>query len=102
MEGLKIVISHIGETNHIGISAPNCDPVFSKVTGDLSAALAMLLEEVAQAEAKWAQNPKNPKSELPTAPASTYVPPTVGGKATKKAAATKTVKKDPNQPEPLF
>ena len=101
MEGLKIVISHIGETNLIGIMAPNCDPVFTKVEGDLTAALAKMPELVTEAEAKWAQNPKNPKSELPTAP-STYVPPTAGGKATKKAAATKPVKKDPNQPEPLF
>lgn len=65
MSQMKIVISLNSEKSSVGISKPDCDPVFNVVEGGLDAVIARLPELVHAAEEKFAAAPKNPPSNLP-------------------------------------
>ena len=65
MSQLKIVISLNSERSSVGISKPDCDPVFNTVEGGLDAVIARLPELVRAAEEKFAAAPRNPQSNLP-------------------------------------
>jgi len=65
MSQLKIVISLNSERSSVGISKPDCDPVFNTVEGGLDAVIARLPELVRAAEEKFAASPRNPQSNLP-------------------------------------
>jgi hypothetical protein len=60
---LKIVISLKGTGVVVGIQAPNCDPVFSTVEGELPAVLERVPGLVNDARARWGLNPRYPKCE---------------------------------------
>jgi len=60
---LKVVISLKGEKGSIGVQSPDCDPIFITFKGDLNEALGKVPELVAQAEEKWDQNPRYPKTK---------------------------------------
>lgn len=68
MSQMKIVIILNSERSSIGISKPDCDPVFNVVEGGLDAVIASLPELMRAAEEKFATEPKNPKSNLPAPP----------------------------------
>jgi len=65
MSQLKIVISLNSERSSVGISKPDCDPIFNTVEGGLDAVIARLPELVRAAEEKFAVAPRNPQSNLP-------------------------------------
>lgn len=65
MPQMKIVISLNSEKSSVGISKPDCDPVFSTVEGGLDAVIARLPDLVRVAEEKFTAAPKNPASKLP-------------------------------------
>ena len=65
MSQLKIVISLNSERSSVGISKPDCDPIFSIVEGGLDAVIAKLADLVRAAEEKFAASPRNPQSNLP-------------------------------------
>ena len=65
MSQMKIVIMLNGERSSVGISKPDCDPVFNVVEGGLDAVIARLPELVHAAEEKFATAPRNPQSNLP-------------------------------------
>lgn len=65
MPQMKIVISLNSEKSSVGISKPDCDPIFSTVEGGLDAVIARLPELVRAAEEKFTAAPRNPASKLP-------------------------------------
>ena len=90
---MKIVIILNGERSSVGISKPDCDPVFNVVEGGLDAVIASLPELVRAAEGKFATAPRNPQSNLPTPPPAP-VPASTGARssshvAPKRADATR-------------
>jgi hypothetical protein len=62
---LKIVIALKGNKASIGAQAPNSDPIFSMVDGDLSVALARVPGLVDEAKRQWETNQRYPKCETP-------------------------------------
>lgn len=64
---MKIVINFKGDTATVGISKPNCDPIFTVEAG-LPAVIRGLEALVAQAIEKWGSNPRYPQctSKLPS------------------------------------
>jgi hypothetical protein len=68
MSELKIVISLKGTVAAVGIQAPECDPVFSTVDGELPAVLERLPGLVNDARARWGLNPRYPKCETKLEP----------------------------------
>lgn len=70
MSEVKIVISLKGQTASIGVQKPDCDPVFSRVEGDLPAILQGIPGLMEQAEANWDSNPRYPKCETQLTPPS--------------------------------
>lgn len=62
---VKIVITLKGEAASIGVQKPDCDPVFSKVEGDLPAVLQSVPGLVEEAQTSWETNPRYPKCETP-------------------------------------
>ena len=64
-EEVKIVITLKEHTASIGVQKPDCDPIFSKVEGDLPAALESVPGLVEQAQTSWGTNPRYPKCETP-------------------------------------
>jgi len=73
---VKVVISLKGEKGSIGVQSPNCDPIFITFEGDLNQALEKVPELVAQAEKKWDECPRYPKTkqELTQQPAPSPTP----------------------------
>ena len=69
-EEVKIVISLKGQTASIGIQKPECDPIFSRVEGDLPAVLESVPGLVEEAQRSWDSNPRNPKCETELTPPS--------------------------------
>jgi hypothetical protein len=65
MSQMKIVIALNSEKSSVGISKPDCDPIFNVVEGGLDAVIARLPELVRTAEEKFAAAPRNPQSNLP-------------------------------------
>jgi hypothetical protein len=64
-EELKVVISLKGDKSSVGVQAPECDPVFFSLEGDLKAALKAVPGFVDQAKARWEKSRLNPKCETP-------------------------------------
>lgn len=64
-EEVKIVITLKGQVASIGVWKPDCDPVFSKVEGDLAAVLESVPGLVEEAQRSWESNPRYPKCETP-------------------------------------
>jgi len=72
-EEVKIVITLKGHGASIGIQKPDCDPVLSRVEGDLPAVLEAIPRLVEEAKQKWQSNPRYPECETDLTPPS---PPT--------------------------
>jgi hypothetical protein len=60
---LKIVIYLKGDEAVIGISKPDCDPIFRKAGGNLAEILEATRVMVAQAAIIWRTSPRYPKCE---------------------------------------
>ncbi len=86
---MKVLIAIDGENIMVGVKTPDTDPIFTKVEGDLAAALQQVPELIDAANAKWDANPRNPKANLPEPPA-----PTPPARTTSSAAPEK-----PKQPK---
>lgn len=65
---IKVVISLKDNRGIIGISAPDCDPMFSVHEGDLQCMLEMVPAMVEEAKRKWDSNPRYPKADVPKPP----------------------------------
>lgn len=65
MEGLKVVIAVRDGRASVGVQAPDCDPVFTTVEGDLAAALERVRGLVEEARARWEAAPRYPRCERP-------------------------------------
>jgi len=65
---IKVVISLKDGKGSIGIQAPNCDPIFTTLEGDLGVALERVPELVQQAQERWAENARYPKADVPKPP----------------------------------
>ena len=65
---VKIVVTYKGGKGMVGVSKPDCDPVFSRIEGDLAEVIASVSRLVDQARATWETNPKYPKADLPAPP----------------------------------
>ena len=68
-EELKIVIVLKDEKGFIGVSAPDCDPVFAVFDDGLDGVLQRVPVLLEEARVRWSLNPKYPKCERPPAPA---------------------------------
>lgn len=62
---LKVVISLRGDKASVGIQAPECDPVFFAVEGDLKTVVKAMPKLVEEARARWEKGKLNPKCETP-------------------------------------
>ncbi len=62
---LKIVLSLKGDKASVGVQAPECDPVFRTLEGDLGAALRAVPKLVEEARTRWETTKLNPKCETP-------------------------------------
>ena len=62
---LKIVISLKGNKASVGVQAPECDPAFFGLEGDLSAALTAVPAFVEQARTRWQTAKQYPKCTSP-------------------------------------
>jgi len=65
LDELKVVISLKGDKASVGVQAPECDPAFFTVDGDLKAAIKAVPKLVEEAKTRWAQSKLNPKCETP-------------------------------------
>ena len=97
---LKVVVTMKGSKGTVGVSQPDCDPLFETFSEDgefeteelrSEALLGRMLERipamVREAEAKWAENPRYPKGEAPPPPAPKTVQQPAGTRG--KAAASR-------------
>lgn len=73
---VKIVINLKGQTASIGIQKPDCDPVFSKVEGNLATVLKSIPRLVAEAQKSWESSARYPKCETTLTPPVTRSPTT--------------------------
>jgi len=62
---LKVVISLKGDKASVGVQAPECDPVFSSLEGDLKAVLKAVPKLVEEAKTRWETSKLNPKCQSP-------------------------------------
>lgn len=65
---LKVVIIMKADKFMVGVQSPDCDPVYTTITGSLAAALKKVPPLVKEAREKWATNPRYPKADLPAPP----------------------------------
>ena len=65
---IKVVIVFKGDRGSIGVQAPDCDPHFVTLEGGLEAALARVPGLVEEARQRWAESPRNPKTERSVPP----------------------------------
>jgi len=65
---LKVVIIMKADKIMLGVQSPDCDPVYTTMTGSLAAALKKVPALVKEAKEKWAANPRYPKADLPAPP----------------------------------
>ncbi len=63
---LKVVIVLKEDKIMLGVQSPDCDPVYTTLTGTLAAALKRVPKLVDEAKQKWSANPRNPAANLPT------------------------------------
>ena len=66
VDELKVVIILKADKIMIGVQSPDCDPVYTTLTGTLPAALKRVPKVVAEAKEKWGASPRNPEANLPT------------------------------------
>ena len=83
---LKVVIILKGNRAMVGVQSPDCDPVFTTLEGDLTAALSQVPALVESANAKWDANPRYPKADLPEPPPS---PPPARSQPSQSSAKSK-------------
>jgi len=88
VDEFKIVIHVKGQTATIGISKPECDPVFFRTDGLLTVMLGSIPRFMQDAEQKWQTDPRYPKANQP-APAPV---PTATAKAVTKPTGAVTEK----------
>lgn len=62
---LKVVIVMKADNLLLGVQAPECDPVYKTLKGDLAKALKRVPGLVAEAKQKWEAAPRYPKANLP-------------------------------------
>lgn len=62
---LKVVLNRKGNRVMIGVQAPDCDPRYTTIEGDINAALAQVPALIEVANAAWDVNPLYPKANLP-------------------------------------
>lgn len=62
---LKLVISLKGGKASVGVQAPECDPVFFGLEGDLGAILSGVPGFVEEARRRWETNKLYPECETP-------------------------------------
>ena len=62
---MKVVIVMKADRILMGVQAPDCDPVYTTMEGDLGKALKKVPKLVAEAKQKWEAAPLNPKANLP-------------------------------------
>ncbi len=62
---LKVVISLKGDKASVGVQAPECDPVFFGLEGDLGAILSGVPGFVEEAKTHWETTKLYPKCETP-------------------------------------
>jgi hypothetical protein len=62
---LKLVISLKGGKAQVGVQAPECDPVFFGLEGDLGAVLAGVPGFVEEAKRRWETSKLYPECESP-------------------------------------
>lgn len=84
-EEVKIVITLKEQAASVGVQKPECDPVFSRVEGDLLAVLESIPGLVEEAQRSWDSNPRNPKCETDLTPPS---PPATQRSSQRQAQAT--------------
>jgi len=60
---MKVVITLKENRGAIGISSPDCDPLFFTFEGGLEQALERLPGLVAEAELRWGCNPRHPRCQ---------------------------------------
>lgn len=65
MNEIKVVIFLKDGRGYMGIGVSECDPILTPLEGDLAAALERVPELVQQARAKWTENTRYPKADLP-------------------------------------
>lgn len=65
---VKIVIILKEGTALVGFQKPDCDPIFSKVEGELPAVLERIPGLVEEAQRSWDSNPRYPKCETELKP----------------------------------
>ena len=89
---LKVVISLKGDKASVGIQAPECDPTFFSLEGDLRAALKAVPKFVEEAKTRWETSKLNPKCETPlpsqAQPAATTSRVSTGSRSQKQAPKT--------------
>ena len=61
----KIVINLKENRATIGVQSPECDPVFTCAEGTMGEIFESAGRLLVDAEAKWKENPRCPKSDLP-------------------------------------
>ena len=62
---LKVVISLKGDKASVGVQAPECDPVFFSLEGDLKMVSKAVPGFVQEAKTRWEANKLNPECETP-------------------------------------
>lgn len=62
---LKVIIIMRNDRYMLGVQSPDCDPVYTTMTGDLNAVLQMVPGFITEAKLKWAERPRYPKADLP-------------------------------------
>jgi len=63
---LKVVIILNADKVMLGVQSPDCDPVYTTLKGNLTAALKRIPKLVDEANQKWNTSPRNPQANLPT------------------------------------
>jgi len=86
---LKIVISLKGNKASVGVQAPECDPAFFGLEGDLSAALTAVPGFVEQARTRWQTAKRYPKCASPLPSQSQPAPRLAGQRPTTQPAKPK-------------
>lgn len=62
---MKVVIVISADKAMVGVQAPQCDPVYKTMSGDLGMALEQVPALVEEAKQKWSSTPLYPKADLP-------------------------------------
>jgi hypothetical protein len=94
---LKVVISLKGDKALVGIQAPECDPAFFGLEGDLWATLKAVPKFVEEAKTRWQASKLNPKCETPL-PSQTQPAPVTSRAST----GSRSERREPKSPQPAM